>query len=209
MVSLIILPFSSGIELYARELDIGGIDAGEDGCKVSCIQHMDSPASDDKDVHFTLRLGMGGFRDDRSPEGELGGGQIALDIRPVRVPFALSISSEYYTNSANPTHSYEISDLTVINILYMGNILKSGRAHYFVGGGLGWLKVPGGEEKPDAEITGGMYDIEGGINYRLFWKIGMYGTAKYLYARKNNDGMRVIDFSKGIVLLGLTFNFGL
>lgn len=28
---------------------------------------------------FTIRLGQGGFSDDRSPIGKLGGGQIALD----------------------------------------------------------------------------------------------------------------------------------
>ena len=58
-------------------------------------------------------------------------------------------------------------------------------------------------------MKGTMYDIEGGINVRLFWKIGFYGIGKYLYAQKKNNNIKVIDFNEYIVLLGFTFNFGL
>jgi len=61
---------------------------------------------------ITIRWGQGGFSDDRSPLGVLGGGQLTLDIKPAKFPLAISISGEYYTNSACPTHSYEIADLT-------------------------------------------------------------------------------------------------
>ena len=57
-------------------------------------------------------------------------------------------------------------------------------------------------------VKGTMYDIEGGINVRLFWKIGFYGVGKYLYAKKKNNSIKVIDFSELIVLLGFTLNFG-
>ena len=170
-------------------------------------------ASDDfskeKKVYFTIRLGQGGFRDDRSEIGKLGGGQLTLDIKPRKYPVAISISGEYYTNSPDPTHSYEIADLTVINILYMEKLFKSERANVFLGGGIGRLEVPKGENEPDAVVKGTMYDIEGGINFRLFWKIGFYGIGKYLYAQKKNNSIKAIDFNEFIVLLGFTFNFGL
>ena len=71
-------------------------------------------ATKEKKIDFSLRLGQGGFQDDRSPIDKLGGGQLALDIKPNIFPVAISISNEYYTNSAEPTHSYEISNLTAL-----------------------------------------------------------------------------------------------
>lgn len=97
-----------------------------------------------KKVDFTIRLGQGGFTDDRSPIGKLGGGQLAIDIKPINIPIAISISNEYYTNSADPTHSYEIATLTAVNILYMKKASKTERVNLFAGGGMGWLDVPKG-----------------------------------------------------------------
>ena len=74
---------------------------------------------------------------------------------------------------------------------------------------MGWLEVPKGEKEPDAMVRGGLYNLEGGINVRAFWKIGFYGVGKYLYAQKTTNGIKGIDFNEGIVLLGITFNFGL
>ena len=172
-------------------------------------QKASDDSSKEKVVYLTLRLGQGGFNDDRSPIGKLGGGQLTLDIKPVKFPVAISISNEYYTNSAEPTHSYEIANLTVINMLYMAKLFKSERANIFMGGGIGRLEVPKGENEPNAMVKGTMYDIEGGINFRLFWKIGFYGIGKYLFAKKISNGNKVIDFSEGIVLLGFSFNFSL
>ncbi len=160
-------------------------------------------------VDFTIRLGQGGFTDDRSPIGQLGGGQLALDIKPRNIPFVLSISTEYYTNSAGPTHSYEIADLTVANILYMTKLFKSERAVFFTGGGIGWLDVPKGIDDSDAMNRGMVYNVEAGVNVRAFWKIGFYGIYKYLYANKEVNNVNVIDFSEHIILLGITFNFSL
>jgi len=165
--------------------------------------------SKEKKVYFTIRLGQGGFRDDRSPIGKLGGGQLTLDIKPGKFPVAVSISNEYYTNSACPTHSYEIASLTAINMLYMAKLLKSERANVFLGGGIGRLEVPKDENEPDAMIKSILYNIEGGVNIRLFWKIGFYGIGKYLYAKKKNNSIKVINFSECIVLLGFTINFGM
>jgi len=168
-----------------------------------------SSGSNEKKIYFTLRLGQGGFYDDRSEIGKLGGGQLTLDIKPGKYPVALSISSEYYTNSADPTHSYEIARLTALNMLYMTKPFKSERTTIFLGGGIGGLEVPKGENEPDTMVKGFLYNFEGGINVRLFWKIGFYGTGKYLYAKKKTNSIKVIDFSEFIVLLGFTLNFGL
>jgi hypothetical protein len=160
-------------------------------------------------LDFTIRLGQGGFSDNRSPIGQLGGGQLAFDFKPKNIPLALSISGEYYTNSAGPTHSYEIQDATIINILYMKKVLKSERAILFAGGGMGWLEVPKDESESEETTKGIVYNIEAGINYIAFWKIGFYGIYKYLYSKKKVNDAKVIDFSEHIVLLGLTFNFSI
>ncbi len=162
-----------------------------------------------KKLYFTIRLGQGGFSDKRSPLGKLGGGQLALDIKPGKLPLALSISYEYYTNSADPGHSYEIAGLVAINMLYTAPIFKSKRVNFFMGGGMGWLKVPKGEAEPDAVVRGIHYNLEGGMNVRAFWKIGFYGICKYLYAKKTTDGIDLIDFNEFIILLGITFSFSL
>ena len=158
---------------------------------------------------FTIRLGQGGFSDNRSPVGQLGGGQLAFDIKPKNFPIALSVSGEYYTNSAGPTHSYEIEDATVINILYMKKVLQSERTILFAGGGMGWLEVPKDGSESEATNRGILYNLEVGINYIAFWKIGFYGIYKYIYSKKEINNTKVIDFSEHIILLGLTFNFSL
>jgi hypothetical protein len=167
------------------------------------------PSSRKKKVYFTIRLGQGGFRDDRSPIGKLGGGQLTLDIKPSKYPIAFSISNEYYTNSPDPTHSYEIAGLIAVNLLYMNKLFKSERTNFFIGGGIGRLEVPKGENEPDEMEKGIVYNMEAGVNVRVFWKIGLYGIGKYLYGMKEVNNKKVINFSERIVLLGITFNFGL
>ncbi len=196
---LSIFYFSSN-QLYAKERQTQ---------KPQNQQAVSADSTREKKVYFTIRFGQGGFRDDRSPIGKLGGDQLTLDIKPVKFPVAVSISGEFYTNSPDPTHSYEIAGLTSINLLYMTKLLKSERTNVFMGGGIGRLEVPKGENEPDAMVKGILYNVEAGINVRLFWKIGFYGVGKYLYAQKKNNNIKVIDFSEGIVLLGFTYNFGL
>ena len=173
------------------------------------VGSTDSLSSTEKKIYFTIRLGQGGFTDDRSPIGKLGGGQLALDIRPSKFPIAISVSNEYYTNSADPTHSYEIAGLITVNFLYMTKVLKTERVNLFAGGGIGGLEVPKGVDEPDTMERGILYNIEGGINIRAFWKIGFYGIYKYLYAKKEINNVKLIDFSEHIALLGITFNFSL
>jgi len=173
------------------------------------VDTTSNSSSKKKKVYFTIRLGQGGFRDDRSPIGKLGGGQLTLDIKPSKYPIALSISNEYYTNSADPTHSYEIAGLIAVNLLYMTKLFKSERTNFFVGGGIGGLEVPKGENESDEMEQGILFNMEAGGNVRVFWKIGLYGIGKYLYAMKEVENIKVINFSEWIVLLGITFNFGL
>lgn len=186
----------SSVQLYAQD---------EEGD----IREHERDAPQEKTLYFTLRLGQGGFKDGRSPLGKLGGGQIALDVKPRQLPFALSYSEEYYTNSPDPTHSYEIAGLWAVNLLYVRPLARFERARVFLGGGMGRLTVPKGEAEPDTMVKGTVYNLEGGINIRLFGPIGFYGIGKYLYAQKKTNNIKVIDFSEGIILLGFTINFSL
>ncbi len=162
-----------------------------------------------RQVEFRFRLGQGGFQDDRSDLGQLGGGQITLDIKPVRLPLALSLTSEYYTNSADPTHTYEIPIMFAVNLLYIVDPLKWERLRLFTGGGVGRLEVPISETNPDLTRHAWLVNLELGLDYRLFWKLGFYGVGKYLYSRRDIDGERVIDFNEAILLLGLTLTFSI
>ena len=162
-----------------------------------------------KHVDFAVRLGQGGFKDGRSPIGKLGGGQLAVDVKLHRFPLALSLTGEYYTNGPAPTHSYEIADLTAVNLLYVRRLGK--RFHAFVGGGLGTLLVPRDDIKTaDDRARGIVYNLEGGIRFRIYRAFGIYGIGKYLYARKKRgDGHLLIDFSEGIGLVGLSLEFSI
>ena len=171
------------------------------------VNSTDNTSSTEKKVQFTIRMGQGGFNDSRSSIGKLGGGQITIDIKPAKYPIAISISNEYYTNSADPTNSYEIASLIAVNLLYMTQILNNDRIKLFAGGGIGGLEVPKGLEDSNSMEKGIMYNLEVGVNVQAFWKIGFYGLYKYLYADKESNNVKVIDFSEHIVLLGITFNF--
>ncbi len=191
------VPFSS-TQLYAQD--------EKNHTKYS---HTETDMPKEKKVDFILRLGQGGFKDSRSPMGKLGGKQIALDIKLRTLPIALSISSEYYKNNRFPIHSYEIEPMRSVNILYMAQLFNIERVNYFLGGGIGWLEVPKGEDYPDAKVKGNLYNLVAGINVRAFRKIGFYGVAKYLNAQKKVNNIKVIDFDECIILLGITFNFSL
>ena len=171
------------------------LSANNSGCQ------SDS-ASSVKRVYFTIKYGQGGFRDERSPIDKLGGGQLALQVRHGKLPLAVSVSREYYTNSAAPTNSYEISSMVSVNLLYSDCFLKNKRLNVFAGIGTGGMKVPQGNDK-DKE-SGMLFNIESGINYRVVWKFGLHGTYKYLYAKKGD----MINFNENIALFGITFNFG-
>ena len=169
----------------------------------------DAETSDKKTFDFILRFGEGGFRDSRSPVHQLGGDQLAIDIRHVALPLALSIASESYTNSPDPTHAYEISKLLSVNLLYMTPLFGNEKLNYFFGGGIGRLEVPTDESKPGVRTKNNLYNLEAGIHYRYFQKVGFYGLVKYLNSKKTVDNTQLIDFSECIVLLGISYNFSL
>ena len=72
---------------------------------------------------------------------------------------------------------------------------------------MGWLQVPkdGSEEKT---YTGMVYNLEAGINVRVIWKMGFYTIYKYLYAQKEVNNVNVIDFNEHIMMIGISFTFG-
>ena len=150
---------------------------------------------------YTIRFGQGGFRDSRPPGGSLGGGEITLDIKPGTSPFALSIASEYYTNSPDPTNAYEISDLKSVNILYIKPLFNFEKTDYFLGGGIGRLKTPIDEDYH--------YNLQAGIHLKTFEKFGFYGVYKYLHSKKETNNVNVIDFNEHIILIGITYSFSL
>jgi len=98
-------------------------------------------------LNLTLKFGQGGFNDDRSPEGKLGGGQVALVLQHRNYPIAISLAGEYYTNSPDPQNSYEISDMTVINGFYSKYFLNKKRLQIFGGPGVGIMTAPQLNEK--------------------------------------------------------------
>lgn len=170
------------------------------------ISIPDSNSTDNTLVNFTLRMGQGGFRDKRSPENVLGGGQLTLDIKPVKFPVGISISREYYTNSADPTHSYEIESLYAFNIIYDRPFRNNKSLNYFLSAGLGRLKVPKDSE-PNERVSGNHINLEAGINYLVYKKVGIYGAVKYLRAHKTENNIDVVDFNELIMLLGISFGF--
>jgi hypothetical protein len=57
-----------------------------------------------------------------------------------------------------------------------------------MGGGIGGLSVPRGGEGPSGSRERGvLFDAVGGINVRLFWRMGIFVEGKYVYAAKTAD----------------------
>jgi hypothetical protein len=157
---------------------------------------------------FTLRLGQGGLREDRAPDGVLGGGGVAVDIKLGKSPWALSFPVEYHTKGPDPSEPYEIANLVAANLLHVHPVAGD-RADVYAGGGVGMLVVPrGGEQGSDDMRKGLMFDAVAGINIKnVIWKIGIYAEGKVLYAGKRTDGVKVIDFGNAGFLVGISFRF--
>ena len=165
-------------------------------------------------VDVTLRLGQGGLRHDSAPDGVLGGGQLALDVKPCKYPIAISISQEYHKKDPVADSPYEIESLVAVNMLYVATIAKKKPeeepvvyAVGYLGGGVGGLSVPKIED-PDAMERGVLFDVVCGINIKIFWKIGFYIEGKYIYSSKTIDNIKVIDFNDVGAMVGLSLNLG-
>lgn len=159
-------------------------------------------------IDITLRLlSQGGFYDDRSPIGKLGGGQLGLDIKLGNRPIAISILYEYYTNDPVADSCYEIGGLVVTNVLYMRQVPIKWKSNVWLGGGIGGIEVPKVGE-PNAMERGILLDLVGGVSIKAFWKIGLYIEGKYIYSKKTTDNAKVIDISVFPILVGICLNFG-
>jgi hypothetical protein len=157
-------------------------------------------------ANFVIRYAQGGFTDSRSELGKLGGGQLALDMQLKKYPFiVLSYSQEYYTNSASPTHSYEIASMSLFNLSYFYHIDE--QFILFGGGGVGLLNVPDGSLKENSFRHGDAFDIELGSHWKFSDSWGAYGVYKHLYAQKTVSKIKVIDFNEEILLLGVSYHF--
>lgn len=162
-------------------------------------------SSADARTAFIIRWGQGGFRDSRSPDGDVGGGQFALDIIPCDWPFAFTLSSEYYTRSPDPTENFEISKLYALSLLYDAPLQKFEKTDYFLAAGIGRLKVPDSGTRVDGDLV----NLEVGLHWKRFDRFGFYGSLKYLYAQESTGGRKIIDFSETIFMLGVTYRFAL
>lgn len=165
-------------------------------------------------VDVTLRLGQGGLRDNRAPDGVLGGGQLALDVRLGKHPIAISISQEYHKKDLVADCPYEIDGLVAANVLYMVTVARKraekkpvGCTVAYLGGGVGWLDAPE-IGNPDAMARGILFDLVCGINVKVLWKIGIYVEGKYIYSSKTTDNVKVIDFSDVGAMVGISLNSG-
>ncbi|MCG8700538.1 MAG: hypothetical protein MI922_20960, partial [Bacteroidales bacterium] len=70
------------------------------------------------------------------------------------------------------------------------------------GPGMGTLQVL---ESPGNVARSWLFEAEVGVNAKLLWNFGLYANYKYLYAYKQP----AINFSEHVMLVGITFNFGL
>ena len=165
-------------------------------------------------VGVTLRLGQGGLRDNRAPDGVLGGDQLALDIKLGERPIAISISQECHKKDPVADSPYEIDSLVAVNALYMVTVARKksqekavGYTVAYLGGGIGWLDAPK-VGNTDVMERGTMFDVVCGINIKAFWKIGFYIEGKYIYSSKTTDSVKLIDFSDVGAMVGISLNLG-
>jgi hypothetical protein len=146
-------------------------------------------------AEVSLRLGQGGFTDERAPDGKLGGGQLCMDIKFSDLPVAVSIGLEYYTKGPEPTQPYEIPGFLMGSVFYVMPLAEKWPTYLFLGGGIGRLRIPQGEKAAAIQaITR--------IGTKAFWKIGIYAEGKYIRSKKN-----LIDFNEAALLIGISLNF--
>jgi hypothetical protein len=148
-------------------------------------------------TELTLRIGQGGFRDDRSSDGKIGGGQVCLDVTFSDLPVSLSIGEEYYTRSPDPTESYEIPSIVMGTVCYVIPLAEEWPTDLHLGGGIGSLLIPQGEKAVALQAIAR-------IRTKAFWKLGIYAEGKYIYSRGE-----LIDFNELALLVGISFSLRL
>lgn len=172
-------------------------------------EQTDNDIAKEDSFDYTVRYGQGGFSDSRSPEGKLGGGQIAFDIRLKDSPFSILLSSEFYKNSQFPTHNYEISNFDSINLLYNTNFPLIKNTSLFFGGGIGRLSAPESESIPGSIVSTDALNIELGLYFRPYKQFGFYAVLKHLQADKETNNIKIINFNETIFLIGISYDFNL
>jgi len=160
-------------------------------------------------LKYSARYGIGGFSESRSPEGSLGGGQIAFDIYLTHLPICFSISQESYTNSPDPTHSYEIARMISANVFYFDHLNNMDKVSYFLGIGAGKLNVPRSETSPKPYVSDNYINIASRIHYKISTHFSLYALVKHLSADKSVNSVKVIDYNDTILLLGIGYDFQL
>lgn len=163
--------------------------------------------SNSNSLRYSVRYGMGGFSESRSPEGSLGGGEIAFDIHLTKLPLSFSVSQESYTNSANPTHPYEIPRMTTASVFYYDRLNNSEKISYFVGAGAGKINVPQSELTPKPYVSGSYINIASRVHYQIGQHFSLYAHIKHLSADRAVNNIKVIDYNDTVFLFGLGYNF--
>lgn len=204
VVSILIIVLFLPVNLFSNESNLTSTRSGP--LQADSVSEQKSA----RNAFYTLRVGVGGFFDSRSKSGRLLGGQFMFDAKPFKYPFAISVSLiEFYSSSWDPKYSYQIQNMGTFNIFYIKKPTSLQNLKIFYGGGIGFLQVPKDEPKHEDDYTVDLfYDLEAGLNYLVFKKIGVYGTVKYIYAQKKKDGVSLIDFNELIYIMGISFNFG-
>ena len=156
-------------------------------------------------AELRIRLGQGGLHEPRAEDGQLGGGQLALDLFLPRLPLFISLSSEYYKKSAEATYQYEIEGLFALYLSYRKKLPFKRKSEIYIGGGVGYLHVPVPDS--DQRERGFVFDGACGANIKIYKRLGGYIEGKYIYSKKTKSGERVIDFSDVGLLLGISFDF--
>jgi hypothetical protein len=172
-----------------------------------------SRSSEEKKIYFMIRMGIGS-------SAHLGEStQLGVGIKATKIPIIFLFISESYRKTPLKKKYSEPNDmfLNALNLIYTITIPNVDRVQLYAGGGAGLLEVekyersddPDWRQKPYAIENGFIFNLQAGIHSRLFWKIGFYAEAKYLYAKKEESNICVIDVNSRAWMIGLSFNLGL
>ncbi|MCG2590913.1 hypothetical protein [Rhodohalobacter sulfatireducens] len=172
-----------------------------------------SSSSEEKKVNFMFRMGIGS-------SAHLGEStQLGVGIKPAKVPLIFSFISESYRKTPLKKRYSEPNDmfLNALNLIYTTTFPNFDRVQVYAGGGAGLLKLekyersddPDWRQKPYAIEKGFLFNLQAGFHGQLFWKIGFYAEGKYLYAKKAESNINVIDVKSRAWMIGLSLNLGL
>ena len=161
---------------------------------------------------LTLRLTQGGLSAAGQPDAQsLGGGQLALDVRLGSSPLWVSWAGEYYKQQPEAQNPWEIDDLGALYLLYRTEPIPRIDSELVFGVGVGRLNTGGDEEAAEyqtASHQAPVYQVTAAANRKLYKRLGLWVDVRYLYSRKTEGEVRVVDFSSRGLLVGFTYNTG-